>query len=225
MNIKSLDTINKSFAEFSQATLNRRATTNYLLSHLKSYEKDYRRAGALELFLKQVYQLADNCFKKGLNDFAGMMYSSMIKNEAIPDNIREIIINRAIEVTRAQKDPIHELARVVDLKHLYLRNPETTAKKKLKNNIAEETLLKKIINNFDDSTDNFKTVKKNSNQLDLYRFRLALVEVDIAKATIRTEKKSALKKLVHAKKIFNELGKTTEAKFAQQLINQIDYRY
>ena len=84
---------------------------------------------------------------------------------------------------------------------------------------------KKIINNFDDSTDNFKTVKKNSNQLDLYRFRLALVEVDIAKATIRAEKKSALKKLVHAKKIFNELGKTTEAKFAQQLINQIDYRY
>ena len=225
MNIKSLNTINKSFAEFSNITLNKKPTTSYLLSNLKSYEKNYRRINSLELYLRQVYQLANNCFSKGLNDFAGMIYSSLIKNKAIPDNIREVIINQAIDVAKAQKDPIHELARVVDLKHLYLRNLDTTPKKKLKNNIAEETLLKKIINNFDDCTDNFKSVKKNSSQLDLYRFRLALVEVDIAKATIRTEKKTALKKLIHAKKTFNDLGKTTEAKFAQQLINQIDYRY
>ncbi len=223
-NINPIQTINKRFVDFSRTTIKtHKLNTKQVMSQLKEYEQDYKNAGQIGVFLYNAYQFAENCYKNGLKKYAGSILSLLIKNKELPNNVKEPIILQAIRVANEQKDLLGELARVVDLKKYYKNNPEASINKKLKVCIKEEALLKKIINNLEDIPQSNKPAFEKYEPKDIYRFKLALVEVDIAKAQIKSHKTVTMKRLLHARKIFNELNKTNEEKFAQSLINQLDY--
>jgi hypothetical protein len=223
-NINPIQTINKRFVDFSRSTIKtHKLNTKQVISHLKEYEQDYRNSGYIGVFLYNAYQFADDCYRNGLKKYAGVILSTLIKNKELPDSVKEPIILQAIKVANEQKDLLGELARVVDLKKHYKNNPEVSVNKKLRVCIKEEALLKKIINNIDDMPQNNTPAFEKYEPIDVYKYKLALVMVDIAKAQIKSHKTVTMKRLLHARKIFNELNKTNEEKFAQSLINRLDY--
>ena len=219
-----ITTIDKEFQAFSKKALKKtRPDRVFVISHLQKYEKSYKREGLISNFVQKARQLAEDFDKKGATDFTGIIYASLIKIKTLAFDIRENLIKRAIEIAQKQNDTIHELGRVVDLKMLYRANIQVKRKGYIKTLLAEEKLLSNIVRNFDQSVDNYKTVRRNTKLKDEYLFKLGLSKVDIAKQFINTNRKLAKEKLVEAKKIFQKLGKSKEEFFVNGLIEQIKH--
>ena len=224
MSDKDMGMTNKQFQAFSSKALKAsNPDQGFVLSNLQKYERHYKREGLIQDYVQNAQRLADIFEKKGKIDFAGIIYSALMKFKTLPFDIRENLIKRGIEIAQMQKDAIHELGRVVDLKILYHENIETRRKDYIKTLLSEEKLLKRIVREYEICADGFKTVSKEMKPKDHYVCKLGLVKVDIAKQFINTNKKVALEKLKEAKKIFNNLKKYKEEFFAQGLIEQIKH--
>lgn len=217
-----LVTTNKQFQSFSKKALN---TSNpdriFIISHLQKYQKSYKREGHIDIYVEKARQLAEDFDKRGITDFTGIIYASLIKIKTLAYDIRENLIKRAIEIAQKQNDMVHELGRTVDLKFLYRDNIQNKRKEYIKTLFAEETLLIKIVRNFEQSANNYRTLYKNMGSKEVYSYKLGLAKVDIAKQFIKTNQKLALDKLIEAKKIFSKLGKSEEEFFTNGLIEQL----
>ncbi len=211
MDSLKINIINKQFDAFSKKALKKADTdTRFLITQMQLQETNYRQAGAVELFIYKAQQFAEQCLNAGLSNFTGIIYSSLIKFEPLPFELKEVLIKRSLEIAKINDDPIHQLARIVDLKHLYTKNPNVDRKKYIKILFSEEDILKKIVRNFEECSEKFRTVVKEESEFEKYKFHLGLIKMEIARIIMKTDKKLALKELKTAKNIFAQLGKTKE---------------
>lgn len=212
--------LNSRFYTFSnEAVRGVHKDTNYVVSQLKQYEKQYRRLGIVDVFCERASKLADGLAQSGQRDFAGMIYSNLLKLPMLKPHFREQIAKRALEVAVVQGDFVHALARLVDLKMLY--KDAGMKKQYVDILLQEEKLLKKIIKDYPSSKLRFKSVARKIQPIDTYTLKMAMTKVDIAKSIMRREPNVALTRLYAAREIFVEYNRIKEVNFVDKLIYQI----
>ena len=119
----SPEVLNGKFNQFSRMMIRgQHRDTTYVVSQLKQYEKQYKKLNLLDVFSENIAGLADALHHRGLDDFAGILYSHLVKLSNISPKQREVFAQRALEVAQNQGDLLHTLARIVDLKKVYQTN-------------------------------------------------------------------------------------------------------
>ena len=212
--------LNRKFGVFSASTLSlQKPDTNYVISQMKLFEKQYKRQGLVETFCSNAMNFADKFADNKLYDFAGMIYSNLLKLPNMNPKIKEEIALKALNIAKKQNDPIHILARIVDLKKMYKAGGN---RKQFVNLLYdEEKQLNFIVSNYGKSASLFKSHSKATNSIHTYNLRLAMVRVDIAKTLLNFKPKAAERRILQALETFRNYGKESEVGFCEMLLSQI----
>ena len=134
-------------------------------------------------------------------------------------NAKEHYVIKALEYAREQGDPIHEHARLVDLKILYKKTEQKEKYREVLN--EEEQVLIKICSNFKEAKENFKTFARSQNSIVIYKIELAKTRVDIAKFLMESNPQKAKYLLTKAGKSFMKYNRFKEAQFVEYLLSQL----
>lgn len=214
--ISNITTLDKKFSSFTQNTITRgRPNQIYVISQLQNFQKSYSKSGFFNDFLLRLEDFALGMEHNNLLDIAGIVFSKLAKLPTSPE-LKEQFLRGGLRIARKQKDPIHTLARIVDLKKLYQNSDNQT--KQYKMLFQEEKALEIIIENFSKAKKSYKTVSQNSSPIKKYKSQLARCKVDIAK---KLKPKEAYPRLLEAREIFKELGQDNELSFVERLINHL----
>ena len=219
----SPEVLHQKFNKFSRMMLQgQHRDTTYVISQMKQYEKQYKKVGLLDMFCEQTSKLADGLHHRGLDDFAGILYSNLVKLPNISPKQREIFAQRALEVAQNQGDLLHTLARIVDLKKVYQNNGRR--RQVIDTLFLEEKQLMAIIKDFEKTKKSYRTYNRGVSSFETYQLRLAMARVDIAKGLLNSNPEAAERKILLAMPIFEDFGKEKELSFAQNILNQVYQR-
>lgn len=208
--------LDKSFASFAQDTMaRRRPDRNYVISQLQHYQTQYNKNGLFRDFLVRLEAFALGMEDANLLDIAGMVFSKLAKLPTT-DEMKEQFLRGGLRIARKQRDPIHTLARIVDLKKLYEKNGDTHSRFKML--FSEEKALTTIVENFGQAQKKYRTVSKDVSPFDKYRLQLARTKVDLAK---RLRPNEAYSRLIEARGIFADLGYSKELHFVERMLTKI----
>ncbi|MCM1002993.1 MAG: hypothetical protein NC408_01480 [Candidatus Gastranaerophilales bacterium] len=215
INLKVINSLDRSFSSFAQETMARRKPDrNYVISQLQHYQTQYNKNGLFKDFLVRLEAFALGMEDSNLLDIAGMVFSKLAKFPTT-DEMKEQFLRGGLRIARKQGDPIHILARIVDLKKLYENNGDSRGRYKML--FPEERALTDIVENFPKAKGRFRTVSKEYSPLDKYRLQLARVKVDIAK---KLRPHEAYSRLIEAREIFEDLRCSKELKFVDRMLSK-----
>lgn len=216
----SPEVLNSKFNQFSRMMIRgQHRDSTYVISQMKQYEKQYKKIGMLDVFCDQTSKLADALHHRGLEDFAGILYSNLVKLPNISPKQKEVFAQRALEVAQNQGDLLHTLARIVDLKKVYQNNGRR--RQVIDTLFLEEKQLVAIIKDFEKTKKSYRTYNRGVSPLETYQLRLAMARVDIAKGLLNSNPEAAERKILLAMPTFEEFGKEKELNFAQNILNQV----
>lgn len=218
--VDSIVILNNQFRNFGkQMTRTPKDNPTYFLSKAKRFQKMYKQQDSMDIFCKESMTMAEAFHKANKLDYAGILYSWVIKLSRINPELREIAIKKAYNIAEIHLDIIHMLARIIDLKELYRGQNN---KKYIEILIQEQKLLTDIVTNYKNASNRFSTVKNGIGPLDKYKYKLGSNCVDLAKKMLNSNPEHALKNLLQAKTIFTELKKDKELDFVLELISQVN---
>lgn len=208
-----ITTLDKNFAAFAQSTMaHRRPDRNYVISQLQHYQTQYNKNGLFRDFLLRLESFALNMEDANLLDIAGMVFSKLAKLPTT-DEMKEQFLKGGLRIARKQRDPIHTLARIVDLKKLYEKNGDNNSRYRML--FAEETALTTIVENFGQAQKKYRTVSKQSSSLSRYRIQLARTKVEIAK-TLRPNEAYPI--LLEAKTLFADSAFDNGVRYVEKML-------
>lgn len=216
-----LYTLNNEFQRFRNGfNQARKHDKDYFIVQVKKFEKKYKKAGLEKNFAEILFSFAEQMRKNGIPDFPGMIYSTLIKMPFLTYERKEVFIINAIDFAREQNDPMHTLARIVDLKILYKQQEQSH--KYTQTLFEEEKVLIQICNNFKRAQKNFRTHVFQNSPLKKYQLQLAKVRVDIAKVLIKKEPHRAKAILLKARPVFQNQEHTKEVDFVDTLLSELE---
>ena len=216
----SPEVLNNRFNKFSRMMLKgQHCDTTYVVSQLKQYEKQYKKFGLLDVFSESIANLADGLHHRGLNDFAGIIYSNLVKLPNISPKQKEIYAQKALEVAQNQGDFLHTLARIVDLKRVYQNNGRK--RQVIDTLFLEEKQLVVIIDDFEKTKQSYRTYNRKVNDIEVYQQRLAMARIDIAKGLMNSNPAAAERKILLAIPTFERFARDRELNFAHVLLGQL----
>lgn len=85
---------------------------------MKDFQRDYNKNGLFRDFLPRLEDFALRMEDARFLDIAGMVFSKLAKLPTT-DEMKEQFLRGGLRIAKKQGDPIHTLARIVDLKKLY----------------------------------------------------------------------------------------------------------
>ena len=110
----SPEVLNNKFRRFTRMTLNgQNRDATYLVSQMKQYEKSYKKLGMLDVFSESAARLAEGLHHRGLDDFAGIIYSNLVKLPNISPKQREVFAQKALEVAQKQGEIFGSFTRLL----------------------------------------------------------------------------------------------------------------
>lgn len=208
-----ITTLDKNFAAFAQSTMaRRRPDRNYVISQLQHYQTQYNKNGLFRDFLVRLEAFALGMEDANLLDIAGMVFSKLAKLPTT-DEMKEQFLRGGLRIARKQRDPIHTLARIVDLKKLYEKNGDNDSRYRML--FAEEKALTTIVENFGQAQKKYRTVSKQTSSLSRYRIQLARTKVEIAK-TLRPNEAYPI--LLEAKTLFADSAFDNGVRYVEKLL-------
>lgn len=193
--------------------------TNVFIGRLNRYEREYKKAGMVENFADTIFVFAENLAKSGMEDFAGIIYSSLMKLPIKNLEVKEKYALRSLEFYEKRGDSIHALSRMIDLKKIYTKMGKSG--KYVKMLFREEAELKKICANFKTAKQGYNTYKREENPLARYEIQLAHAKLEIAKVVKRETPDTAKVILEKSKKIFSKYSREKEVAFIDLMLSEI----
>lgn len=195
---------------------NRRPYKNQVIAQLQNYQTAYNKSGFFNDFLFRLESFALGLEDRGCLDIAGMIFSKLAKFPA-DDRAKEQFLRGGLRVARKQSDPIHTLARIVDLKKLYEVKGKKFSHRHFEMLFLEEQELCNIVNNFPQVKRQYKTVAKGTASRETYLYRLGITMTEIAK---RLHPHEARPRLLDAREIFAELDRPKELMFVEKMLSK-----
>lgn|SRR5574344_457582 len=212
------------------------------LSFVKGVNKMINRGGTVNFkdFSKKLSLLSDTFEKQNSKDYftivfqgfaerlvgmkqtslAGIVYSFLIKHNQGKPEISEKIAQNALALAKKTNDPIHIMARTHDLRKIY-QNMEYGSAKHLKMLRDERKALKTIVEHYEHSSKNFKTLTREVKPKEVYEEMLASVQVKIAKLIQKDSPKDAIQSFENARSIYLSLGNNSEVDFVAKEIENL----
>lgn len=212
------------FSKFSEFVLkNQKMMTPKIFSQeLGHIQRDFVAAKQRELFCKEADKLATELVASENGDFAGIIYSALTKlTEYFPKEL-EIYAKKGLAVAEANGDYVHVMARLNNLRKVYIDRPD-----KLYDYIqtlyAQEKCLKKLSKSYEATTETYKTVTRKVASKEDYEKMLAYVQTEIGKLTWKKHPHDAMRKLLNAKEIFLKRGDSPQSvDYIDLLVSKIE---
>lgn len=210
------------FNQFSEFVIKnqRRMTPGNFSEELGYVQRDFVNAGRGKLFCIEADHLAQNLVKSNNQDFPGIIYSALCKlTENFPAQL-EYFAQKGYEVAKNNGDYVHMMARLNDLRKVYMNRPE-----KLYDYIQvlykQEKCLKQLTNHYDSAVQTFQSVSRKPASKEEYRKMLAYIQTEIGKLTKKKHPHDAEKKLNNAKQIFQDNGDYKSVNYIDMLLFEI----
>ncbi len=211
------------FHSFSKFVLeNQEAISPRLFSQeFTKMQRNFAQGQDRDVFCLQANALAQELLKTENKDLAGIIYSGLCKiTEFIPNEL-ERFARQGYEVAKSNGDYVHMMARLNDLRKVYMDRYD-----KLYDYIQvlfkQEKCLKQLTRHYDESVGSYKSVMRRPAPLQEYRTMLAYVQTEIGKLTKKKHPEDAYKKLYSARQIFEQDGNIRAVKYVEMLISEID---
>lgn len=221
----SPDKVRKNFEIFLSQTekkLNRGQKTD-----IKDFSTDlYRFSSAFEktpeadILVKKANQFAEKFTSNGNNNFAGVIYSFLLKVVKNP-KIVETLAVKQLAIAKRTNDPIHIMARTADIRKVY-QEIAPNSPEHLKWLREEVRSIRKVINHYEHSTKNFKSVSRDVRPKEFYEEMLGFILVDVGKILKKQSPKEAMPVMLEAKEIFAKLNNEKALDFVNQLIKETE---
>lgn len=183
-------------------------------------QRDFVAAKQMELFCKESDKLAQKLIAQENGNFAGIIYSALTKlTEFFPKEL-EIYAKKGLQVAEANGDYVHMMARLNNLRKVYIDKPDKLYDY-IQTLFAQEKCLKKLTKSYEASTEGYKTITRKAAPKEDYEKMLAYVQTEIGKLTWKKHPNEALKKLISAQHIFKEKGIQQSVEYIDFLISKI----
>ncbi len=114
----------ENFSIFLKRKRKEKLVLKLLLMNLEKYANIILPPDKSDTFCLEADILASKMIEENNIDFAGIILSSLCKiTQFIPEQLENFAL-KGLHVARINKDPIHIMARLNDLRKLYFRRPE-----------------------------------------------------------------------------------------------------
>lgn len=180
----------------------------------------YLRNGQEDTFCFETDRLADRLMRNNNFDFVGIIMSALCKiNENLPHNL-EYFAKKGYAASCQNGDFIHAVARLNDLKRIYMGNPRKRAEY-LQVLYKQEQFLQEMVQNYTGTVSSFCTIKRAAAPKDTYEQMLAYTKTEISKLTYRSNPREAMTKLNRAMQIFKKADNTHGWNYATLIVRNI----
>ena len=216
------ETINtlRSFGEFVLAN-EKRITPRVFADEFWKLEKQYARGGNIDTFCRESDNLAQMLFNHYKDDYVGIIMSVLCKtNEARPQAL-EYFAWKGFDIARMNRDFVHMMARLNDLRNVYIENP-ACFRQYMDVLFRQEHCLHKLTSYYDDVSKNYHSVSREIAPRGTYEEMLAYTQTEIGRITKYSNPKDARYKLSSAHNIFLKRGKHKHAEYVRKLLRDID---
>lgn len=221
----SPDKVRKNFEIFLSQTekkLNRGQKTD-----IKDFSTDlYRFSSAFEktpeadILVKKANQFAEKFTSNGNNNFASVIYSFLLKVVKNP-KIVETLAVKQLAIAKRTNDPIHIMARTAHIRKVY-QEIAPNSPEHLKWLREEVRSIRRVINHYEHSTKNYKSISRDVRPKEFYEEMLGFILVDVGKILKKQSPKEAMPVMLEAKEIFAKLNNEKALDFVNQLIKETE---
>lgn len=164
-------------------------------------------------------QLAEKLVYNQQLDLASIIYGVLIKNNEHNPVLLEEFAKRGLALARKTNDPIHIMARLDDLNHLY-RKTEYGSKKHFKILSEEKNVLLEIVKHYDKAVQRYNTISRPPLTKNHYEFMLCGIRMEIAKIIMEKNPFIAITELEAAQNLMRKYGNGTLTKRIEMLLDQ-----
>lgn len=220
MNIlfKSNGIFEQMYSDFARNTKFTNPNAKDIKSKLKKLEFISIAENKTDLFCYQSEMLANTLIKRGNLNIGNIILGEIIKlllNIGQLDNA-EIIVKKAIEISKKQNDKIHIMARLSDLEYIYKQQRK---RKELYYVLGQKKIYaKEIIQNYEQNAQNYQTVNKKATSLDSIKIQLARVYTELARLLEYKKPDDSTRALEKAKSIYEEINRPEEVTYLSNKI-------
>lgn len=195
-------------------------TPENFTKYFSEIQKKYLSAHQRDVFCLEADSLGAQMLEEKKFDFAGIIYSALCKlTQYFPEQL-EMFARKGFLSAKANKDPIHMMARLNDLRKIYFRNPD-----KLYEYIQvlykQEKCLKELTQNYEKAVSSYQSVNRIPAPREDYEVMLAHVQTEIGKITKRKHPHDAKAKLISAREIFKNKGNLKSVEYINMLLSEI----
>lgn len=183
--------------------------------------RNYLSSSQRDTFCSEADILATKMIEENNTDFAGIILSSLCKlTQYLPEQLEHFAL-KGLQVAKSNKDTVHIMARLNDLRKIYYRRPD-----KLYEYIQvlyqQEKCLKELTRNYDQAIGSFHSLSRIAAQKRDYDLMLAHVQTEIGKLTKRKHPQDAQAKLISARQTFETRGYKQNVEYIDMLLNEIN---
>lgn len=188
---------------------------------LGKIQKEFVLAKQRKLFCKEADELATKLVAEENGDFAGIIYSALTKlTEFFPKEL-EIYAKKGYAVARKNGDYVHMMARLNNLRKVYMDQPDRLYDY-IQTLYAQEKCLRKLSKSYETAADTYKTISRKAASKEDYQKMLAYVQTEIGKLTWKKHPNDAMRKLINAQHIFAQRGDTRSVDYINMLMSKIE---
>lgn len=209
----------KNFSEF--VLTNKGQISPKIFSQEFGYiQKDFINASQRELFCQEADKLAIKLMKEEKGDFAGIIYSALTKlTEFFPKEL-EIYAKKGLEVAKSNGDYVHIMARLNNLRKVYMGKPDKVYDY-VQTLYAQEKCLRKLSSHYETASSTYQSVTRKAASKDDYEVMLAFVQTEIGKLTWKKHPNDSMRKLINAREIFEKNNDNRSLSYVDMLISKI----
>ena len=183
---------------------------------LKAIGDVFVNQNQIEVMNKGSRTLAERLVAMNNLQFAGRVYSFLIKLNKGNDKAVEEYATNALAIAKRLHDPIHIMARTNDLKEIYKKSPND---KYLSLLFEEKRALNLIIKDYARVKQQFETSRTKMKPVENYEAKLAAIKLEIAEICLsKGDKHSAKNELREALAIYQKLGTGPNSEKIEKLL-------
>ena len=210
----------RSFSEFV-LTNNKKFTPRVFSEEFGKVQRGFLAGNDRDVFCSEAGNFAEKLAAQNNNDFAGIIYSGLCKLTEFYPPVLEKYALKGYEAAKANGDYVHMMARLNDLRKIYMNKPD-----KLYDYIQvlykQEKCLRQLARHYDTAVESFQTVSRKPAKKEDYEQMLGYVQTEIAKLTRKKHPNDAMRKLLSAKEIFEKSGNKPSIKYIDMLLRDIE---
>lgn len=170
---------------------------------LNNFKDEFVNKKHTDAQIKRVMLFAERLVGYGYEDFAGVVYSFLLK---ITNNLKlaEEIALKELALAKRTRDPIHICARISDIEKIYkIKAPNSP--EHIKWIRENKKYLNKLVKHYDYAKKNYRTMIKKARPKEYYEKALANSHLNLAKMISKQYPKEALNEIKEAQEILQKL--------------------
>lgn len=187
-------------------------------TQLHNYTALFERAPETDKLVKKTSLMAERIVGYGKLDFASVIYSFLLKTVKNQKLIEDIAMKQ-LALAKRINDPIHIMARTADIRKIY-QEISPKSPEHIKWMRAEIKSIRRVINHYEHSKNNYQTITRNPQPKEFYEKLLGTTLVDLGKILKQKEPKEALPLFEEAQEIFKKQDMKDSLNFTKVLIQE-----